>query len=191
MTPPHTLRPRRRRIFVNGTVTERGMTSAPGRAAGAAIGWRGPAGAHAGCRGGGDKGRRAGSARHRGSAAPPASAPHRPAPPVSTAPCPLQQQQQQQHLPQRRPPGAPLRPVPAPGCGALRGAATRCSSRRCGSRGVWVWVCVCAGGRTWPSGSLSRGSTCATTRVESPELRKAKLLGESQGCSSEPKKPVL
>lgn len=49
--------------------SERGMTSPPGRTAGETIGWRGPAGAHAGCRGGRYKGQPADSARHRGSAA--------------------------------------------------------------------------------------------------------------------------
>lgn len=138
------------------------MTSAPGRAAGAAIGWRGPAGAHAGCRGGGDKGRRAGSARHRGSAAPPASAPHRPAPPVSTAPCPARCAAAPAAAAPAAPSSGGLPRVPSPRRGAeLRGGA-----------GPGVCVCVYAGGEL--------GHLCGNPRGEAGAKKSEAFLGGSR-----------
>lgn len=158
------------------------MTSTAGRAAGAAIGWRGPAGAHAGCRGGRDKGQRAGSARHRGSAAPPASAPHRSplhrtAPPVSTAPCLLLLLLQLSRSAASG--GFPASRLRAGLRSFARGRnAPLFAEVRVRTRGS---VCAYAGARTWPSGSrsfsLSRDSACVKRRVESRELTKPKLLG--------------
>lgn len=143
------------RFFVNGTLTERAMTSPPGpigaqwrsgprRAAGAVIGWRARAGAHAGGGGGRYKGA-AGGAGPRGSAATPAAAPR-----PSCAPLPT-------------PVSAALRPpaaAPARGGSQLpRGSA---GARGCGTAAHGS----CARrGRPFPARSLPRRGVSGQDKV--------------------------